>query len=130
MRGSTWRQCNEAPFDYVAPPYERADIESILRRRREPRVDVRLPVEVYGTDADGFPFLQFVNTHNISPEGARLCGLKPRLELGAVVGVRCYEKEGHFRVVWTHKSGSGFYEIGIHNLTPGNAIWNLEASVT
>ncbi len=112
-------------FDYIAPPYQRTEIEVILRRRREPRHDVNLPVQVYGTNADGLPFLQFANTHNISYEGAQLCGLNHRLEAGAAIGVRCYEKEGYFRVVWARKSGSESYEIGVHNLTPGHEIWGL-----
>lgn len=112
-------------FDYIAPPYQRADIELILHRQREPRRDVNLPVQVYGTNADGLPFLQFANTRNISSEGARLCGLSHRLEPGTVIGVRCYEKEGHFRVVWARRSGSESYEIGVHNLTPGHEIWGL-----
>jgi CheY-like chemotaxis protein len=112
-------------FDYIAPPYQRTDIELILRRRREPRRDVILPVQVYGTNADGLPFLQFANTHNISSEGARLCGLNHKCEPGTVIGVRCHEKGGHFRVVWVRKSGSESYEIGVHNLTPGHAIWGL-----
>jgi len=108
-------------FDYIVPPYRRVEVELLLRRH-EMRVEMNVPVQVYGVDADGLPFLQDVRTRNVSQEGACIYGLAHRLETGAIIGVRHYEKGSHFRVVWIKQSTDRCFELGLQNLTPTNRI--------
>jgi len=118
---------DQGALDYITPPYRRADIESIVNRRQEKRMEMTLPVQVYGTSANGLPFLQFARTRNISNQGALLEGIACELQPGAVIGVRCCDKEANFKVVWV-RSADGppkTQEVGIQGLTPANCIWTL-----
>ncbi len=86
-----------------------------------------LPVQVYGTSANGLPFLQCAGTRNISSQGALFEGIAGELKLGTIVGVRCCDKEANFRVVWVRDMGGSprTQEAGIQSLAPRNSIWSL-----
>ncbi len=113
-------------FDYVSPPYSLATIEHILKRRREPRTELKLPVQIYGVDVNGIPFSQSVWTRNISHKGARLEGISCELQRGAVVGLRCHDRQANFRVVWTARSQEDHaFEIGVEDIDLETGIWNL-----
>lgn len=121
------RAMEQGALDYITPPYRRADIESIVSRRREKRLEMKLPVQVYGTSANGLPFLQFARTRNISNQGALLEGIASELRPGAVIGVRCCDKDANFQVVWVRSADGSpkTQEVGIQSLTPANCIWTL-----
>jgi hypothetical protein len=114
-------------LDYIAPPYGRTKIESIINRRCEKRVDISLPVEVYGTNVNDVPFYQCARTRNISSQGALLEGIACELKPGIVIGVRCCDREANFRVIWVRETGSSpkTQEVGIQSLDRHNFIWTL-----
>jgi hypothetical protein len=59
----------------------------------EPRLDVELPVRVFGMGADGRPFLHNAQARNISRHGAKLFGLEAQLKPGDVIGVQVGDKK-------------------------------------
>jgi hypothetical protein len=71
----------------------------------EPRVDVNLPVRVFGMDADGRPFSQKVHAINISYHGAKLAGLEQRVKPGDVIGVQLRDKKARCKVIWVVDGG-------------------------
>lgn len=109
-------------FDYIVPPYRRADVELLLRRR-ECRVELNVPVHIYGIDHAGFPFLQLCFTRNVSGEGACLTGIKHKLLADSIIGISCNEKQGHLRVVWVRNMRDGGYEIGVQVIGSIDEIW-------
>ncbi len=113
-------------FDYLSPPYSPAAVKHILQRRREPRRELRLPVQVYGVDANGTPFSQPVWTRNVSQRGAMIEGISCCLRKDAIIGIRCHDRQANFRVVWTSPiSGGRAYEVGVEDIEIGSSIWNL-----
>ena len=55
--------------------------------------------------ADGKPFLQNAEAHNISSQGAKLSGIEHQLTPGDVIGVQLGDKKARYRVVWMIDAG-------------------------
>ena len=93
--------------------------------RREPRVPARLPVRIFGTDANGRPFSENVFTVDISRYGAKLEGMKAQLLAGEVLGMTQGDSKGRFVVQWagppeTPQAG----QLGLLNNTPDKWKWD------
>ena len=71
----------------------------------EPRVDVNLPIRVFGMDAEGRPFFQKAQARNISLHGARVSGLEKQLKPGEVVAIQFGEQKTRCKVVWVVDAG-------------------------
>jgi PilZ domain len=71
----------------------------------EPRLDVELPIRVFGMGADGRPFLQSAQARNISHHGAKLSGLEAQLKPGDVIAVQFDEKKARCKVIWVVDAG-------------------------
>jgi CheY-like chemotaxis protein len=114
-------------FDFISPPYIPSQIESLVERRRQTRVGLRLPVRIFGADANGLPFLQFAWTRNISGQGAQLEGVIVELRPGHILGVKYQDKVAHFRVAWVNepRGARKEREVGISCLNPSDSIWSL-----
>jgi hypothetical protein len=82
-------------------------IDSLLpmEKRPEPRVATNLVIRVLGMGADGKPFLQKAEAHNISSQGAKLSGIEHQLTPGDVIGLQLGDKKARYRVVWTIDAG-------------------------
>lgn len=92
--------------------------------RREPRVLVRLPVRIFGTDANGRRFSEDVHTADISRYGTRLNGVLAQLRVGEVVGVTHGESKGRFVVQWTGEPGTERAgQVGLFNNAPEKWTW-------
>jgi hypothetical protein len=78
-----------------------------MARDLETQSSAVLPVTLFGNDADGKPFLQFVTAHNLTNSGALLQGVEQRLEPGGIFGLRCNERQARARVVWMCESELG-----------------------
>jgi hypothetical protein len=76
-----------------------------MPKEPEPRVDVNLPVRVFGMDAEGRPFSQKAHARNISQHGAKLAGLEKRLKPGDVVGVQFGDQKARCKVIWVVDAG-------------------------
>jgi len=76
-----------------------------MKNRPEPRVATNLVIRVWGMGADGKPFLQKAEAHNISSQGAKLSGIEHQLTPGDVIGVQLGDKKARYRVVWIIDAG-------------------------
>jgi hypothetical protein len=84
-----------------------------MDRRRNPRVAVQLPVQVWGMDAFGQPFMDAATVSNMSTSGLVLHGIRRRVRAGEILDVRMGEKKAEFRVVWVKTTG----ELGLQSVT-------------
>jgi PilZ domain len=102
-----------------------------LGRRRQTRTEIALRVQLWGTDANGHPFLEVVCTEDLSERGAHLKGICMPLRCGDLVGLTYNGRQAQFRVVWVGEEGSS-YESHAGLIAAGSsaAIWdvNLAAS--
>lgn len=71
----------------------------------EPRLDVELPVRVFGMGADGRPFLHKAQARNISHHGAKLSGMETQLKPGDVIGVQVGDAKARCKVIWVVDAG-------------------------
>ena len=76
-----------------------------MEQKREPRVATNLLIRVWGMGADGHPFFQSAEAHNISSQGAKLSRIEHQLTPGDVIGVQLGDKKARFRVVWVIDAG-------------------------
>jgi PilZ domain. len=93
--------------------------------RREPRLLVRLPLRIFGTDANGRAFSENVFTADISRHGARLEGVIARALAGEIVGVSYGAKKGRFRVEWLGERGTPRAgQMGLSTTLPHEWTWD------
>ncbi len=93
-------------------------------RRREPRVEVDLPLTVWGIDTKGDRFLQQAHARDISLSGALLSGLDAELRSGDVIGILYAGKKARYRVVWVRESGNGLkVQAAVHRIAPDECPW-------
>jgi hypothetical protein len=98
-----------------------------MSEKPEPRLDVELPIRIFGMSADGRPFLQNVRARNISHHGAKLAGLETRLKPGEVVGVQLGEKKARCKVIWVVDAGqTQKVEVGVSLLEGQPCPWEKE----
>jgi hypothetical protein len=102
-----------------------------LGNRRDPRINLALPVLLSGNDVSGRPLDQRVMTINISRRGALLEGIHGVLKPGDVVSLARLHKKEHFRVVWVGQEGTpAAGQIGVAAVDQNTSFWNevLEAT--
>jgi hypothetical protein len=102
-----------------------------LGKRRDPRIDLALPVLLIGTDVSGRPLDQRVMTVNISRRGALLDGIHGMLEPGNKISLARLHKKEHFRVTWVGgKDTPAAGQIGVAAVDPNTSFWDevLEAT--
>lgn len=102
-----------------------------LGDRRDPRIDLALPVSLTGIDASGRPLDQRVMTINISRRGALLEGVHGVLKAGDTVSLGRLQKKEQFRVAWvTDEASPANGQIGVAAVDPNTSFWNevLEAT--
>ena len=71
-----------------------------MDRRRSPRIEVQLPVQVWGVDAYGQPFMELAIVTNMSSTGLVLQGIRRRIRAGELLDIRLDNERAQFRVVW------------------------------
>ena len=97
-----------------------------MGQRREPRTETRLPVRIFGTDADGRVFSENAFTMDISRNGAKLGGVKVRIKPGEIIGISHGKNKNRFHVVWAGQPGTPQAEqIGVSSISPEKHIWDL-----
>jgi len=97
-----------------------------MGKRREPRHAIRLPVRIFGTDTDGQLFSENVFSFDISPQGARLDGVRSKIKEGEIIGVTYGQNKGRFAVKWVGKAGtSEAGQIGLISATPEKNLWDV-----
>ncbi|HEY1265410.1 MAG TPA: PilZ domain-containing protein [Terriglobales bacterium] len=96
-----------------------------MGKRLELRHAIRLPVRIFGTDADGQMFSENVFSFDISPQGARLDGVKSKIKVGEIIGVSHGASKGRFAVKWVGKAGTPQAgQIGLVTVSPEKNIWD------
>jgi hypothetical protein len=94
--------------------------------RREPRKDIRVPVRMFGTDANGKPFNENVFTVNVSRSGAMVIEVKTQLKVGETIGIVYGQTKGRYQVRWV---GSGYGPraslAGLETLKTEDVIWDF-----
>jgi PilZ domain len=84
-----------------------------------------LPVRIFGTDAEGQLFSENVFSFDISPQGARLDGVKAKIKEGEIIGVTYGKNKGRFTVKWAGKDGtSQAGQLGLVTVTPEKNLWD------
>jgi hypothetical protein len=102
-----------------------------LGKRRDPRIDVALPVLLTGSDGRGRPLDQRVMTINISRRGALLDGIHGLLNQGAIITLIRGHKREQFRAAWVGEEDTpAAGQIGVAAVDPNTSFWNevLEAT--
>jgi hypothetical protein len=102
-----------------------------MSEKIEPRLDVKLPIRVFGMGSDGRPFLHNAQARNISHHGAKLSGVEAQLKPGDVIGVQVGDKKARCKVVWVVDAGeTQKIAVGV-NLVEGQPCpWEKEMQQT
>lgn len=97
-----------------------------MGRRRQPRTEVGLRVQLWGTDAQGHPFVEAVCTEDLSDTGAHLKGICMPLHPGDVVGLKFDGRDALFRVVWVGEEGSPYEShAGVKSTSAVTSFWQV-----
>jgi hypothetical protein len=97
-----------------------------MPKRREPRIDVKLAVRIFGTDSSGQVFSEKVFTVNISRYGVRLTGVPVQLNLDETIGLSYKTSKVNFKVKWTGTAGTLLAgQVGLLNLAPEKPLWDI-----
>lgn len=92
--------------------------------RKEMRVTLRLPVRIWGMDANGELFEEDAATVDITTTGAQLSGVTRHLHRGAVIGIQHRMSKARFRVMWIGIDDTPSENcIGVKLLEEGKYIW-------
>jgi hypothetical protein len=92
----------------------------------EPRKAVEVPVRVFGTDRDGKPFLENLVTVDVSLHGAKVRGLKAKLQIDEIIGLTYSKNKAHFRVKWIGTPATPSEGVlGLLNLTLNKPFWDF-----
>src|SRR5690242_15194989 len=96
-------------------------------KRSRKRVKMVLPIRVWGTDSSGKPFVCLAHTLDVTPNGARIGGFGPPVNVGERIGITRGMKKAHFRVAWIGRVSSPTEEqIGVELLDADRDIWGLQ----
>jgi hypothetical protein len=83
-------------------------------------------VQLWGTDANGHPFLEAVCTENLSQTGAHLKGICMPLRPGDLVGLKYNGRQSLFRVVWVGEEGTPYAShAGLRGATSDASLWEV-----
>src|SRR4029077_9356669 len=83
----------------------RERLQPFMSEKVEPRLDVEVPIRVYGMGADGRPFSQNAQARNISRHRATLSRLEADLKPGDVIGVQACDKKSRCKVILVVDAG-------------------------
>jgi methyl-accepting chemotaxis protein len=95
--------------------------------RRDPRVELALPVLLTGTGAGGRTLDQKVTTINISRRGALLQRSGAILAVGDVVSLARLHKKEQFRVAWVGEeqgNATTAGQVGVDPVDPNTSFWD------
>ncbi|MGA8311160.1 MAG: PilZ domain-containing protein [Terriglobales bacterium] len=96
-----------------------------MGKRRDPRIEARLPVRIAGIDVNGRPLLQMVTTRNISRRGALLEGVQGAFKPEETISLTYKNNKGRFRVSWMGNTGTDRAgQMGVQSIDPAKCIWD------
>jgi hypothetical protein len=77
-----------------------------LGRRTKNRIELALPVRIFGLDSAGKPFAQSTQTLDVNRSGARLGGVRGSVARGDVIGLQYKQQKARCKVVWVGAAGT------------------------
>ena len=92
-----------------------------MDRRKERRLNLELPVRIWGIDRLARPFAEIVRIRNVSNGGAVLNNVRSKVQIGDVLDVQHGASRSQFRIVWMGLSG----EAGIQALEMEAPIFDM-----
>jgi methyl-accepting chemotaxis protein len=93
--------------------------------RRDPRIDVSLPVRLIATDVNGVALDQEVITVNVSWQGALLKGIRGQLRMGNRVALARAGQREEFQVEWAgEQNTAGAGQIGVSAVNSSSSFWD------
>jgi hypothetical protein len=106
-------------------------VHPLMSEKLEPRLDVELPIRVFGMGADGRAFMHKAQARNISHHGAKLSGLETQLKPGDVIGIQMGDTKARCKVIWVVDAGqTQKISVGV-NLVEGQPCpWEKEMQQT
>jgi PilZ domain-containing protein len=97
-----------------------------MAKRREPRVELQLPIRVFGTDINGKAFSENLVTVDVSRRGVKLSNIQAQLKAGETIGMTYGQTKGRFVVRWVGAIGTPRAgQIGIEYTSPEKPFWNV-----
>jgi hypothetical protein len=98
-----------------------------MGRRTKNRIEMTLPVRIFGLDSAGKPFAQSTQTLDVNRSGARLGGVRGAVALGDVIGLQYKQQKARCKVVWVGHAGSPKQDqIAVECLEKDRVPWALE----
>jgi hypothetical protein len=105
-----------------------------MDRRHSRRVGVQLPVQVWGIDAYGQPFMDSALVNDMSSTGIVLQGIRRRIRAGEILDIRMGNDKAQFRVIWigsptTRQAGEmGLRKLTAHTFLPDSVLTHCSAA--
>jgi PilZ domain len=97
-----------------------------MAKRREPRVELQLPIRVFGTDINGKAFSENIVTVDVSRRGVKLSKVQAQIKVGETIGMTYGQTKGRFVVRWVGALGTPRAgQIGIEYTSPEKPFWNV-----
>jgi hypothetical protein len=97
-----------------------------MGKRIEPRINIQVPVRIFGTDSAGAVFSQKVMTVNISRLGVELAEVQAQLSVEEIIGLTYASNRVHFRVRWVGAAGTAKSgHLGLLNIAPEKPLWDF-----
>jgi hypothetical protein len=91
------------------------------------RVQVALPLKVTCWDGDYKPCPDMACTYDISPQGARITGLRSAKQIGDIIAIERGRSKAFCRVVWVGDPNSKFRgQVGIQTVETERVMWEAE----
>ena len=87
----------------------------VMDRRQSPRIEVQLPVQVWGMDTHGQPFTNSALVTNMSSGGLVIQGVRRKVRAGEILDVQMGQERAQFRVVWVGSQST--CELGLQRIT-------------
>lgn len=81
-----------------------------MDRRKERRLELELPVRIWGIDRMARPYAELVRLRNVSNRGAVLIGIRSKVQTGDVLDVQHGPSRTQFRIVWMNDAGEAGVE--------------------
>lgn len=91
--------------------------------RRDPRVEISVPVQLAAIAVNGSTVDQDVLTINVSHQGAKLTGVRGNFQMGDRVVLSRLNMAEEFQVEWVGE-GTSAGQIGVSTLTSASAFWD------
>ena len=99
----------------------------LLPDRLTKRVHVALPIRVTCWDSQNRPHLEMACTYDISPQGARVVGLRSIKEVGEIVALERGRNKTFCRVMWIGEDSSELKgQVGLQSVEQDKPMWDAE----